>query len=384
MARPPHSSPNHCGSRSDRGRISHMGRGPPPPGRHGYNVPEPFVIQVNHRGHYTHNDRHLLHHLGEGLPTIPEEHEWHWIRLLFDGEEEETLVGLQNGYKAACLCGTRWLENGVLEEFLWIAHKNIYARYIFNDYPTKKLDGGPDRSKPKYFIGPGIDFTLAAFLVLWLLWKEVRKMEEVEVEPNTDVEARVVGALWALSGDIPAFDDLTSMRIAELKSWSEQLATFRAFVCSEPERTEFPVPIYKDQFGHKLSIAREIYCSVVPLAPFPATILLGRLILISKEGNCVAVKLWGVIESRIDEEKEQRAQGKEGDDCMNKLCFVAAAKQGQHLSNEALHIIKEWSDLRILSKVLFDHQRTCKRIAAGTRDFPPLDELEVLYADDIP
>ena len=91
-----------------------------------------------------------------------------------------------------------------------------------------------------------------------------------------------------------------------------------------------------------------------------------------------------MIESRIDEEKEQRAQGKEGDDCMNKLCFEAAAKQGRLLSNEALHIIKEWSDLRILSKVLFDHQRTCKRIATGTHDFPPLDELEVLYADDIP
>ena len=48
-----------------------MGRGPPPPGRRRYNVPEPFVIQVNHRGHYTHNDRPLLHHLGEGLPPFP-------------------------------------------------------------------------------------------------------------------------------------------------------------------------------------------------------------------------------------------------------------------------------------------------------------------------
>ena len=32
----------------------------------------------------------------------------------------------------------------------------------------KKLDGGLGGVEPKYFAGPGIDFTLATFLVLWL------------------------------------------------------------------------------------------------------------------------------------------------------------------------------------------------------------------------
>ena len=51
------------------------------------------------------------------------------------------------------------------------------------------------------------------------------------------------------------------------------------------------------------------------------------------------------------------------------------AEQGRLLSNEALHIIKEWR-----SKVLFDHQRSYKRASVGTYGFPPLDKLEALYA----
>ena len=35
----------------------------------------------------------------------------------------------------------------------------------------------------------------------------------MEVELNTVVEARIVGALWALPGEIPAFDDMTLMWI---------------------------------------------------------------------------------------------------------------------------------------------------------------------------
>ena len=36
---------------------------------------------------------------------------------MFEGEEEDTLVGLQNRYTAACVCETRWLEKGILDDF---------------------------------------------------------------------------------------------------------------------------------------------------------------------------------------------------------------------------------------------------------------------------
>ncbi|GFZ03863.1 hypothetical protein Acr_16g0004870 [Actinidia rufa] len=218
MARPSRSSPNHRGARSDHRRVPHMGRCPPPPGWCRYNVPEPPVIQMNHLGWYTHNGNLMLHRPGEGLPSILEEHEWQrgpfglndyfcavveerapieeeipstllmeldsqllsvllprwstkthtfvtslgefgptledvdvslclkllgevdWEHYRFNGKEEGTLVSLQRGYTAACTCGMRWLEDGLLEDF----------------------------PRPKYFTGPGIDFTLAAFLVLWL------------------------------------------------------------------------------------------------------------------------------------------------------------------------------------------------------------------------
>lgn len=39
---------------------------------------------------------------------------------------------------------------------------------LFKGLPQKKLDGGLGRVKPKYFVGPGMDFSLVAFLVLWL------------------------------------------------------------------------------------------------------------------------------------------------------------------------------------------------------------------------
>ena len=45
----------------------------------------------------------------------------------------------------------RW----VLEDFSQIAQKNTYARgirYFFRDDPTKKLDGGLRRAKPKYLL----------------------------------------------------------------------------------------------------------------------------------------------------------------------------------------------------------------------------------------
>ncbi|GFY86452.1 hypothetical protein Acr_05g0000910 [Actinidia rufa] len=56
-----------------------------------------------------------------------------WSLYVFDGEEEDTLRGLQNGYTVACVCGMRW--------------------YFFRDYPSKKLDGGSVGAKPKYSSG---------------------------------------------------------------------------------------------------------------------------------------------------------------------------------------------------------------------------------------
>ena len=40
---------------------------------------------------------------------------------------------------------------------------------FLRDYPPKKLDSGSSGAKHKYFTSHGIDFTLATFLVLWLL-----------------------------------------------------------------------------------------------------------------------------------------------------------------------------------------------------------------------
>ncbi|GFZ11276.1 hypothetical protein Acr_22g0006740 [Actinidia rufa] len=76
MAQPPHSSPNHRGARSERGRVSRMGCGPSPPQWWQYNVPEPLVILGNHCDQYTHNHHLLLHRHEKGLPVVPEQHEW--------------------------------------------------------------------------------------------------------------------------------------------------------------------------------------------------------------------------------------------------------------------------------------------------------------------
>ncbi|GFZ01663.1 hypothetical protein Acr_15g0002720 [Actinidia rufa] len=132
--------------------------------------------------------------------------------------------------------------------------------------------------------------------------------KEVEVEPNTVVEARIVGALWALPGEISAFDDMTLMWILVtynsqivalqlgydqgvpnppqviveeicnrflirnnralltrpaaglslpardrvgrvsprwLDCWSQQLENFRPFVCSKPSKMKYPHPYIK-------------------------------------------------------------------------------------------------------------------------------------------
>ena len=50
-----------------------------------------------------------------------------WSTYVFDGEEEDTLVGLQNGYTVACVCRTWWLGDGILEDFPRVTHKNTYG-----------------------------------------------------------------------------------------------------------------------------------------------------------------------------------------------------------------------------------------------------------------
>ncbi|GFY93877.1 hypothetical protein Acr_09g0003230 [Actinidia rufa] len=215
MAQPRHSYPNCCDARSERGRVSHTGRYPPPLGN---GVTMSTLEDVNE------------------LLRLNLWGEVDWRTYVCEGKEEDTLVTPKNTF-------ARWI------------------RCFFRDYPKRKLDGDSSGNKPKYFTGPGIDFTLAAFLVLWLSWYVVdtgwhewtsfqacsvvssciasipnvfaeflegsferdlseeyilNDLEELEVEPNTAVESSVVGELWAFPGDLPTFDDITLMWIAEV------------------------------------------------------------------------------------------------------------------------------------------------------------------------
>ncbi|GFY85323.1 hypothetical protein Acr_04g0000610 [Actinidia rufa] len=194
MARPPRPSPNRRNAWNERGRMSCMGCDPPPVGSitmfqtlHDYfwaavedraltekEIPSSLLIEFE-------NDRSSLialisilrlHMERSEFPlsvisfesgSAPTTHMDRWTKYIirevdwnlyeFKGEEKDTLVGLQRGY-AVCTCGMWWQEDGILENFSRVAHKNTYVRwirYFFRDYSTKKLDGGSGDAKPKYF-----------------------------------------------------------------------------------------------------------------------------------------------------------------------------------------------------------------------------------------
>ena len=50
---------------------------------------------------------------------------------------------------------------------------------------------------------------------MWGATRSLYPSKEVEVKPNTVVEARIIGVLWALLCDILAFDAMTQVWIPE-------------------------------------------------------------------------------------------------------------------------------------------------------------------------
>ncbi|GFZ00992.1 hypothetical protein Acr_14g0006270 [Actinidia rufa] len=425
MVRSPRSSPNRHGGRCERGRLSHIECDPPPPGRRRYNVPKPPVNSAKSSWSITTASCFIAK--GSVCRPLIGVH-------VFDGEEEDTLVGLQNGYTVACVCRPRWLGDGFWKTFhIWVnarwferqvlrfatllAHGRRMAldplflgtlfrrldliydcqlwsqvrcdvvtyldtpflqMFVFELFPniaptpnvfTEFLEDSFERDLSEEHIfnelGESIPQHQRPYLLCYLdsgagvssivldcarcqprqpCPREngrVRhkshthtRVVSCRVDTSTssqNAKSRIVGALWALQGNIPAFNDVILMWIAE--------------VCN-PHKVAW-------QLGYDQGIilatncpSTEEYYLAVLLAPSPAAILLGKLIYLSKRGNC----------TRIDAE-ELKAQG-------HQFYYCPAS--------------------HVLSKVSFDHPRACKCAAAGTLGFTSLDELEALYAGHIP
>ncbi|GFZ05034.1 hypothetical protein Acr_17g0006060 [Actinidia rufa] len=377
----------------------------------------------------------------------------------------QVLDEAQNGYTAACVCGTLWLTDGILYDFPRVPHKNTHARwlrYFFRDFPSKKFHGGSSgETKQKYFSGPGVKFSLAAFLVPWL-WQYVvdDRLPSRWSKHSTGISILKIWRVsfvscyiswillewcslsstlrriwksaltlplrqWSIMDYLHAFDDLTggwvpvtynSQKVAWqleydqgvpslpptftgeacncflisnqralltrpddislpgrgrvssvsplwVDYWSQQLARFRAFVCSKSRRLKHPPPMYKESFGYKLLSKERTLLSCCPFSPLVHCNFVGEADIAFKRGQLQRCKVFtsrrkagldgkvaGFIMSWIEDEKVEAEEAYES--FLDKLCFEISTELRRPLSKEALLVVKEWSDFRVPCKIL--------------------------------